>query len=349
MLRIFAAFCALVLCTGSLSAAAQAPVPVQDASGQTAVVITLKDGVKIRFVSGRTVTPEGGGAETRALVVTFDLLDKSLLADHAKLIEIADQLFGGIVLVPADTQGLTKAVVGFLISETKSGEQTIQEIEDFHYARGSDAVWLRQAGPEPWKTAQDPKDWTPPTIEIVDLGEYGKADIAFFGEALNVPGLIKALGIEMRTDTPVEVGRKWEEIRALWHQIDREKLKAEGYNFALIQNFAEAARGKFHVRKFAYYRIPRPANGDWAPLPEGPLGPLGQPAVVASLPPLPMPGADAMGAAMTAVLKAAAPPQPAVAVEGAVASGEGLVLHAADTGAGKRGIRLKTYLPKPRR
>jgi hypothetical protein len=344
MLRILTiALCAISVWFGVVAAYAATPVPLQASDAKPVPIITLKDGTKLRFVGARAMTPEGGGPESRQLLATFAFEDSAVLSNHARLIEVADILFGGVVITVADTQGYKKAIVGFLVSETKSGDQTVQLVEDFHYARGEDAVWLRQAGPEAWKTAQDPNAWTPPVVEVVDIGDYGKADVTFFGEIAAPPG-IKALGIEMRTDTAVDMGRKFEEIRALWGSLDRDKIKADGFNFVMILSFTEKQRGKFHVRKFAFMRIPRMPDGTWAPLPDGPLGPTGQPAVVASLPPMPMPESDAMGVAMTAMLKATVPSSPSgPSVEAAVASGEGLRLRAAG-----RGVRLKTYKAKTR-
>jgi hypothetical protein len=310
------------------------------------VFVVLKDGTRVRFLRAFEHRRDGGGPDDRALAAVFELEDKAILSNHAKLIEVADFLFGGVLLAPADTKGFTRAWVGFLISKTIVGDNVVEELEDFHYARGEDAVWLRQAGPEPWKTAQDPKAWTPPTIEIVDLGEYGAAEVSFMGQIAEVPGLVKAFGVEMRTDTPLESGRKWEEIRALWNQLDREKLRTDGFTVALLLNFTERARGKFHVRKFAFMQIQRGPDGEWPTLPDGPLGPGGQPVVVASLPPLPLPDSEAMGIVSAAVLRAAS----------AFAADEGRVESVAGSGAslrlraiepdGRRGGRSKSYFAK---
>ena len=166
--------------------------------------------------------------------------------------------------------------------------------------------------------------------------------MTFFGEIASGPNF-KALGIEMRTDTSTELRRKWEGIRALWHRLDREKLKADGFTLAVMQNYTERARGKFHVRRFAFIRVARRLDGDWTKLPEGPPGPNGQPIVIASLPPLPMPESDALGLAAAAVLKAADPAaEQASDIESAVGSRGSLHLRAAGDGAGPAPV--KTYM-----
>lgn len=243
------------------------------------IVVTLKDGTKIVFLKGFPVDAEIDPG-SKALFGAFQLQDAALLSNHQRLIEIADILFGGIVITAADTQGYKHAAVGFLRSQSMKDGTVVETYEDFHYKRGDDAVWLRQAGKEPWKVAQDPNEWKAPTPEIVDLGEYGKAEMVFFGEIVAPPGR-RALGVELYTPTPAKSGRKVEEIRAYWQSLDQDKLKADGFDIVVIQNFEERARGKFHVRQMAFVVLAKFPNGQWPKLPDGPLTPEGKPAITA--------------------------------------------------------------------
>lgn len=276
MLRVLAALALVIAGAVALPALAQAQ---QAQQAQSQAVITLKDGTRLRFVRGMELNSDK--PEAHELMGVFQFEDASFLNDHAKLIAVSDQLFGGIVMVAAEARGFKRAAVGFLISSQSAGGTTAELVEDFHYARGDDPIWLRQAGPEPWKTAQDPNDWTPPVPEIVDLGDYGKVEVVFAGEIGAPPGRKRAFGVEMYTPTAVRTGRKIEEMRAMWEWLDPDKLKGEGYDIAVIQNFEERARAKFHVRQGAFLVIATFPNGEWPTLPQGPLGPDGKPAVTA--------------------------------------------------------------------
>jgi len=308
LLRIFllAALAALltvagVLALNEVSGARWQAVAAED--GQRPW-IQLQDGVQARFLTALDFTPAGGPAETRELMVNFELKDPAALSDHAKLISAADQLFWRVVMTPADTQGFKRAAVNFLISQTGSGDTTVQALEDFHYARREDAVWLRQAGAEDWKTAQD-ATYTPPEPETLDLGSVGTVEVDFFGEMFAPAGSTKALGVEMRTSTPTSnVTRKYAEIKALWNYLDTQKLKNEGFDYAEIQNFSDRKRGKFQVREYVYLKIARPAGGDWPQLPDAPAGADGKPVLTVSLSAsAPGPG-DAAALASAAVLAA---------------------------------------------
>ena len=226
--------------------------------------IPLRDGLKARFL---TAFENTDADKPRTLFANFVLSDTSVLADHARTIEIADQLFGRIVLVPADAKGFKRAVVNLLISETKTGATTKQTFEDFAYARGSNSVWLRQAGAQPWKTAQDAQ-WQQPQSETVVLS-VGTVYVDFAGEIFAPPGSKKALGVELRSSTPVgNIPGKYTEIKELWGRLDHAKLTEQGFDFVHLENYSEPLLGKFQVRQRVYLDIRRPDVGDWPTLPD---------------------------------------------------------------------------------
>jgi hypothetical protein len=226
--------------------------------------IPLRDGLNARFLTAF----EGNDAtKPRTLVANFVLSDTSAATDQARAIDVADQLFGRIVLVPADTKGFKRAVVNLLVAETKSSDTTTQTFEDFSYARGSNGVWLREAGEQPWKTAQDPA-WERPEAKLVELSG-GTVYIDFVGQIFAPPGSTKALGVEMRSNTPVSnIPGKYAEIKELWGRLDQAKLAAEGFDFVHIENYSEPLLGKFHVRQRVFVDIRKSESGEWPALPD---------------------------------------------------------------------------------
>lgn len=239
---------------------------VSSAAAEEEKVIELQDDVLVRYIGTFETKPQSGDAEG---IVAFAFKDPTMLQQHEKVISASDQIFSRFVIVPAEKNKLKRAGVFFLISETKEGDPTIQKYEDFHYARGSNGVWLREAGDEPWKVAQDP-NWTAPESEKLELAGFGTVDLDFVGPIFGPAGS-KAFGIEMRTDTPVDNDkRKYAEIRAVWLRLDREKLKAEGFDYVAIENFTDKRIGRFQVRMRYYLNIRRPAGGDWPDVPETP-------------------------------------------------------------------------------
>lgn len=226
--------------------------------------IELRDGVKARFLTALKSTDP---AEPKTLMVNFVLSDAAVVSDQAKVIEVADQLFGRVVLVAAEEKQYARAVVNLLKSEKKVGEETRQEFEDFHYLRGGNGVWLRQAGPEAWKTAQDPT-WTPPQSEEVKLAT-GSVFVDFIGEIFAPAGVTKALGIEMHSATVVSnIPGKYGEIKEVWGRLDHTKLTQAGFDFVHIENYSEPLRGKFQVRQRVYLDIRRLEDGSWPTLPD---------------------------------------------------------------------------------
>lgn len=280
MLRTLLTVFLLAVSASSASADFQRTGAIELQGQPQQTIITLKDGTRVAFLKGFAIDAEGEPG-AKALFGAFQLQDPSLLSNHARLIEIADILFGGIVIVASETQGYKHAVVGFLRSQVATEGMIVESYEDFQYKRGADKVWLRQAGKEPWKVAQDPNEWKAPTPEIVDLGEYGKAEMTYFGEIAGPPGRKKALGVELYTPTPARTGRKIEELRAYWQTLDHDKLKADGFDTVLIQNYEERARGKFYLRQMAFLVMMMYPNGEWPKLPDGPLTPEGKPVITA--------------------------------------------------------------------
>jgi hypothetical protein len=272
----------LLVVTASSAFAEAGPAALQGQPQQA--VLILKDGTRITFLKGFPIDAEGAPG-SKALFGAFQLQDETLLSNQARLIEIADILFGGIVIIAAEAQGYKHASVGLLRSQSMKDGTIVESYEDFHYKRGDNAVWLRQAGKAPWKVAQDPNDWKAPTPEIVDLGEYGKVEQVFFGEIMAPPGRKKALGVELYTPTSARTGRKIEELRAYWNSLDHDKLKADGFDTVMIQNYEERARGKFHVRQMAFLIMAMFPNGEWPKLPDGPLTPEGTPVITADAAP----------------------------------------------------------------
>lgn len=226
--------------------------------------IPLRDGLKARFLTAFESTDT---AKPRALVANFVLSDPTAATDQTKSIDIADQLFGRVVLVPADSKGFKRAVVNLLLSETKVGDTTTQKFEDFSYARGSNGVWLREAGAASWKTAQD-ATWERPESKLVELAA-GQVYIDFVGQIFAPSGTTKALGVEMRSSTPVSnIPGKYAEIKELWGRLDQAKLAAEGFDFVHIENYSEPLLGKFHVRQRVFVDIRRADTGEWPKLPD---------------------------------------------------------------------------------
>jgi len=258
---------ALLLAPVMIAMVLAVPV-VPTVSAETAEVVNwiqLRDGVKARLLGAREAKV-GGEPELQG---AFQLSDNSLLKDHAAMISIADQLFARVVLIPAETKSYTRAAVLVLASETKVGDTTTQGFDDFHYQRGADTVWLRQAGPEDWKVAQDPKAFTPPVSEEVDLGALGKIQLDFVGEVFSSGGATKTLGIEAHSATNVaDTERKYQELKALWTLVDREKLKEQGFDAVAMENYDRPRIGEFQVRYRVFVNIRRPAAGDWPTLPD---------------------------------------------------------------------------------
>jgi hypothetical protein len=250
--------------TAALFAAVAAVCVIGTAMAAGENWIQLRDGVQARFLTAFKSTDAD---KPKTLIANFVLSDAKIVTDRTKVIEVADQLFGRIVLIAAEEKTYAQAIVNILKSETKKGGDTVQAFEDFRYVRGSNGVWLRQAGPEAWKTAQDPA-WTPATPEVVQL-PTGIVYVDFIGEIFAPAGATKALGVELHSATPVSnIPAKYKEIKEIWNRLNHAKLGEVGFDFVHLENYGEPLLGKFHVRKRVYVDITRKEDGTWPELPE---------------------------------------------------------------------------------
>ena len=247
-------------------AVALAP-PIQPARAETQTSIhwiELQDGVKARLLFARDDSYNG----EKELRAAFQLENDAALQNHDVMTSIADQLFARTVLVPAETKEYRRAAILVLKGESKIGDSTAQVFEDFHYKRGNNTVWLREAGPEPWKIAEDPKAWTPSPSEDVDLGALGMIHVDFIGEIFSSGKATKTLGIEAHSDTKFSnTERKYQELKALWGKVDHDKLKADGFDAIRMENYDQPRLGRFHVRYRLFLSIDRAPGGDWPELP----------------------------------------------------------------------------------
>jgi hypothetical protein len=235
-------------------------------------VIDLGDGLAAEFLgAGEATSPTG--AHSKALYVNVALSDAGVLAVPEKLIEAADRLFETILLEAAHTGGYRHAIVNI--------RRATGDFEDFHYARGEDAVWLRRAGAAPWKVAQDPA-WTPPEMDEVDLGALGRIQIEYAGEAAAPAGFKRAFAVDVVTATPnSNVERKYRELRALWAVMDQARLRTDGFDSVMFSSFSEPPRGRFHMRLVFELTVGRRENGPWPPMPEA-MPPMEGPPVLTS-------------------------------------------------------------------
>ena len=296
--------------------------------------IPLRDNLQARLLSAFEYTPDSGGE--RELVVNFMLSDTTVIADHTKVIDVADQLFGRVVLKPSEEKGYKRAAVNLLVSEKKSGDTTLQQYEDFHYARSDNTVWLRQAGPEAWKVAQDPAAWTPPKSEEVKLSS-STVYVDFVGEIFPPAGAKRAMGIELHSSTPLlDVQAKYAEMKELWSRFNQAKLKEQGFDAVRMENYGEAARGRFQVRQMVYLNIRREPNGEWPALPDQMPGAP----IIAGLPP----GVDEatrFAAAAVASVVPASPTVPVAASRENVTTGTGTAMDVT------KPVALGDYLTAP--
>ena len=235
-----------------------APVAVQAAAEMQ--TLDLGDGYKFALL-GAGDTP-AKVANPKSIYINVAIKDDKLLADKAKLLEAADRMFESVLMAAAEKGYYKRATVNI----RRPG--TPETFEDFLYLRGDNDVWLRQAGKEPWKVAQDAK-WTPPAAEKVEVQGFGTFKVE---QAIEIPapeGFHRAAEVDFVTATPVvDIQRKYKEIKALWSRIDREKMRTDGFDMVLLGNFAESQRGRFHARRGFFVRIPRDTDGTWPELPD---------------------------------------------------------------------------------
>lgn len=187
--------------------------------------------------------------------------DQKLFQDKERLLEGVDRLFESVLMGAAEKGYYNRATVKVRLPGEASAEE-------FVFVRGANDVWLRQAGRASWMKAQDPSSWTPPASQKMDVPGFG----AFAVEtALEIPapaGFRRAVEVDFVTKTSmVDLQRKYQEIKALWTRLDREKMRAEGFDLVMLGNFAEPQRGRFHARRGFFIRIPREGDGPWPDLP----------------------------------------------------------------------------------
>ena len=224
------------------------------------VALDLGDGYQVRLI-GAGDTPARVG-NPKVIYISVALLDDKIHADHKKLIEAADRVFESVLMGAAENGYYRRAKVNIL----RPGANTF---EDFLFLRGDDEVWLRQAGAEPWKTAQDKRAWTPPATEKLTVPPFGTFAVETAIEVSPPEGFHRAAEIDFVSATPIiNIQRKYQEIKALWSRMNQARLKSEGFDIVLIGNFSSAPKGRFHARKGFFVRIPREVGGDWPALPD---------------------------------------------------------------------------------
>ena len=222
-------------------------------------LLELGDGYRVSFVGAGEIAAKV--ANPKMLYMDVALLDQKTFDDRARLIEAADRVFEAVLLNAAEKGYYTRARVN--VRAVKGGA-----LEDFTYARGTNEVWLRQAGQVAWKKAQDPA-WTPAKSEKIDFKGLGTIWVEPAVELPPPDGFKRAVEIDLVTKTPIiSVQQKYKEIKALWGQIDRDGLLKQGYDMVMVGNFSTPQLGRFHARRGFFVRIPKSEEGKWAELPD---------------------------------------------------------------------------------
>ncbi len=223
------------------------------------MALDLGDGYAFELLAAGDTPARTGNPKVIFLQVAYDAAKGE--SDKAKTLEAADRLFESVLMEAAE-KGYYKRATVQLRKTSGAGFDSIV------YVRGENDVWLRQAGAEPWMTAQDPQAWTPPPSQEVLVQGFGRFRVE---AALEIPapeGFRKAAEIDFVTSTSIiDIQRKYQETKALWARVDRDQMRKDGFDLVLIGNFAVPQRGRFHARKGFFVRIPREANGPWPELP----------------------------------------------------------------------------------
>jgi hypothetical protein len=242
--------------------------------------IGLRNGVEVAFLgAGETKA----GAQ-RALFANFASKDPALVKQPAKVIDAADELFGRFVLLTAEQNGFSRVVVNVKKGDVKSGGATTPVYEDFVYIRGANTVWLRQAGNEKWKVAQNPKFEAPP-VQVLTIPGIGKIEVEAIAEINPPNNARRAIGIDIRTDTPNKNQlQKYREIRATWLEADRATLQQRGYDLVAFQNFTAKRLGRFQVREMSFVQIQREQGKGWPDMPLLPPNKRSKPPLTAEAP-----------------------------------------------------------------
>jgi stage V sporulation protein SpoVS len=223
-------------------------------------ILDLADGYRFELLGAGAT--EARVANPKTIYVNVALTDDKLQADTEHLVEAADRMFESVLMNPAEKGYYKRALVNI----RRAGGTAFEE---FLYLRGANEVWLRQAGKEPWKRAQDPAAWKPPASEKIEIEEFGTFAVETAVEIQAPTGFTRAAEIDFVTKTSlIDIQRKYQEIKALWARIDREQMRKDGFDLIVFGNFAQPQLGRFHARKGFFVRIPRAANGEWAELPD---------------------------------------------------------------------------------
>lgn len=230
---------------------------VMSFAAEPAEILDLGDGYRFELLgAGETGAPAG-----KAVFINVATTDDKIHVDHKRAIEAADRMFEAVVMHAAE-KGLYKRAT---VNIRKPGAKTY---EAFTYARGADGVWLREAGKEKWKTAQS-ASWSPPKSKNVEIRGLGTFAVEAAIDIKAPDGFKRAAEIDFVTKTRLsDVQRKYAEIKALWAQMDREKLRKDGYDMIVFGNFSEPPRGRFHPRQGFFVRVPRAGNEPWPELPD---------------------------------------------------------------------------------
>ena len=230
-----------------------------NAIGSALKPIELGQGYQFQLL-GAGETP-AQTAHPKTLHITVASLNASLFIEKARLIEGVDRVFEAVLLNAAEKGYYTRAVVNLRSA-------ILQPPHEFVFLRGANGVWLRQAGKQLWQIAQDTK-WSPPAARKLEIKGLGTLWVE---QAVPLPaqdGFKRAIEIDLVSKSNiVNYQQKYVEIKALWAQMDREKMRAEGYDLVLIGNFSTPQIGRFFVRRGFFVRIPKLADGKWAELPE---------------------------------------------------------------------------------
>jgi len=235
----------------ALSAAAQAA---------PAKTLDLADGYKFELLGAGDTQARVGNP--KVIFLNVAVTDDKINADHKRLIEASDRMFESVLMGAAEKGYYKRATVNV----RRPGTTTY---EDFVYMRGENEVWLRQAGKESWKVAQDPKAWVVPPSEKIQVDKFGTFAVDAAIEIDPPAGFTRAAEIDFVTKTSlIDTQRKYQEIKALWARMDRKQMKADGFDLIMFGNFTTPQLGRFHARRGFYVRIPRAANGDWPELPD---------------------------------------------------------------------------------
>jgi hypothetical protein len=266
---------ALLAVTAIAGAAASSDLTVQTSAGGEALMaqaipvqasqswIALRNGVEVSFQGAGEAT---GGAQ-RTLFANFTAKDPSVVKQPAKVIGAADELFGRFVILTADQSGFSRVVINVKKGDATVNGKTAPVYEDFVYVRGANTVWLRQAGKEKWKIAQDPKFSAPP-IQVLNIPNLGRIEVEAIAEIHPSNGARRAIGIDLRTDTPNKNQlQKYKEIRATWMEADRASLLQQGFDQVAFQSFTAKRLGRFQVRDMAFVQIQREQGKAWPDMP----------------------------------------------------------------------------------